>query len=88
MKFALSILLAGAVFMGAAAVPARAGCVTGAMAGAVAGHYAHHHAVMGAVAGCVAGHEIAKHRKEARLHADQLNQQQLEKMHAENGAGH
>ena len=44
--------------------------------------------VTGAVAGCVAGHEIAKHRKEERLHAEQLNQQQLDKMHAENGAGH
>jgi len=88
MKFVFPILLAGVVFTGAAAVPARAGCVTGAVAGAVAGHYAHHHAVMGAVAGCVAGHEIAKHRKEARLHAEQLNQQQLDKMHAENGTGH
>ena len=87
MKFALSLLLAGAVLTGAA-IPARAGCVTGAVAGAVAGHYAHHLAVMGAVAGCVAGHEIAKHRKEARLHAEQLNQQQLDKMHAENGTGH
>lgn len=87
MKFALSLLLAGAVLTGAA-IPASAGCVTGAVAGAVAGHYAHHHAVMGAVAGCVAGHEIAKHRKEERLHAEQLNQQQLDKMHAENGTGH
>jgi len=88
MKFVFPILLAGAVLTSAAIVPARAGCVTGAVAGAVAGHYAHHHAVMGAVAGCVAGHEIAKHRKEARLHAEQLNQQQLDKMHAENRTGH
>lgn len=85
MKSFASIPLA-ALLLAAAVPAARAGCVTGAVAGAVAGHYAHHHAVMGAVAGCIAGHEIAKHRKEERLRAEELNQRQLDKIHAANTA--
>jgi outer membrane lipoprotein SlyB len=54
------------------------GCLSGAVAGGVAGHMLHHHAVLGAVGGCIAGHELAKH--EAKTKADQLNQQQLDKM--------
>lgn len=58
-----SKVLAVMLLPAAIALPAQAGCLTGAAVGAVAGHMAHHHAVMGAAAGCVVGHEMAVRKK-------------------------
>ena len=64
-------ILAAAGLCLALAVPAEAGCLTGAAVGAVAGHMAGHHAVAGAAAGCAIGHHhAAKMKKANEAHAN------------------
>ncbi len=54
----LSFIMAAAA-LSVVAVPATAGCLTGAAVGGTAGHFAGHHAVLGAAAGCWYGHHRA-----------------------------
>jgi hypothetical protein len=61
-----SLVLATALLVGTALIPAgpaqAAGCVKGAVVGGVAGHFAGHHGLLGAGAGCLIGRHEANRR--------------------------
>jgi len=73
------LMIASALVLGAALLPAgpaqAKGCLKGAVVGGVAGHVVGHHAVLGAAAGCVVGHHIAHKKEVEQRRAVQAQQQ-------------
>jgi hypothetical protein len=62
------LMIASALVLGAALLPAgpaqAKGCLKGAVVGGTAGHFAGHHGALGAMAGCAVGHhQAAKHER-------------------------
>ena len=60
------LMIASALVLGAALLPAgpaqAKGCLKGAVVGGTAGHFAGHHGALGAMAGCAVGHHQAAKR--------------------------
>jgi hypothetical protein len=69
------LMIASALVLGAALLPAgpaqAKGCIKGAVVGGTAGHFAGHHGVLGAMAGCAVGHHQAAKRERAAEKANQ-----------------
>ena len=63
MKKLATVALLGSLATAGLAVPAQAGCLTGAAVGGLAGHMVGH-GVMGAAAGCAVGHHRATRRND------------------------
>ena len=63
------LMIASALVLGAALLPAgpaqAKGCIKGAVVGGTAGHFAGHHGVLGAMTGCAVGHHQAAKREKA-----------------------
>ena len=61
------LMIASALVLGAALLPAgpaqAKGCLKGAVVGGTAGHFAGHHGALGAMAGCAVGHHRAAKRE-------------------------
>jgi hypothetical protein len=64
------LVIASALVLGAALIPAgpaqAKGCIKGALVGGTAGHFLGHHGFLGAAAGCLIGRHHAS--KQARSH--------------------
>ena len=63
------LVIASALVLGAALIPAgpahAKGCIKGALVGGTAGHFVGHHGLLGAAAGCAIGHHQAAKRDRA-----------------------
>ena len=62
------LMIASALVLGAALLPAgpaqAKACLKGAVVGGTAGHFAGHHGMLGAMAGCAVGHHRAAKREQ------------------------
>jgi len=69
------LMIASALVLGAALLPAgpaqAKGCLKGAVVGGTAGRFAGHHGALGAMAGCAVGHHQAAKREKAAEKANQ-----------------